>query len=402
MGQISISVDTTAEPAPAELGNLRAAAGEGVGTALLLATIVGSGIQAAELASGNEALALLANALATGAGLVALILAFGPLTGAHFNPLVTLAAVLLERMPPRRAAAYVLFQVAGAYLGVVLAHLMFGRPLVSASLHVRAGPQVLAEVVATFGLLLVVRTSARRASAAFAIAAYVTSAYWFTSSTAFANPAVTLARAATDSFAGIRAADVPAFLVAEVLGAGAAVALLAWLAPASHALRRGVMRGRSRAVEAPPAAPATPVKKVVFACVHNAGRSQMAAAFFNALADPTRARASSGGTRPADEVHPRVVIAMRELGIDLGGERPRALTSELAADVELLVTLGCGEACPSLPARARQDWPLDDPAELSLPGVRTVRDEIRRRVEALLEARGWALPEAAAGARTHP
>jgi arsenate reductase len=132
-----------------------------------------------------------------------------------------------------------------------------------------------------------------------------------------------------------------------------------------------------------------PVRTVIFACVHNAGRSQMAAAYFNALCDPAKARARSAGTRPAERVHPEVVEAMREQGIDLGGVRPQLLTPELAAGADLLVTMGCGEDCPLVPGLAREDWPLEDPAGLSLVRVRVVRDHIRARVETLLAARGW-------------
>jgi len=135
------------------------------------------------------------------------------------------------------------------------------------------------------------------------------------------------------------------------------------------------------------------VETVIFACVHNAGRSQMAAALFNALCDPAKARARSAGTRPAERVHPQVVEAMREQGIDLTGARPRLLTAELAAAAELLVTMGCGEDCPVVPGLAREDWPLEDPAGKSLERVRAVRERIRVRVERLLAARGWAKTE---------
>ena len=134
------------------------------------------------------------------------------------------------------------------------------------------------------------------------------------------------------------------------------------------------------------------MKTVLFACVHNAGRSQMAAALFDALADPARARAVSAGTQPGDRVHPAVVDAMREVGIDLAGARPRLLTEELAREVDLLVTMGCGEACPWVPGLEREDWPLDDPKGRPPDEVRRIRDEIERRVGELLRARGWARP----------
>ncbi|MCA1564482.1 MAG: aquaporin [Acidobacteria bacterium] len=208
---------------------------EACGTALLLAAVVGSGIMGERLAGGNVAVALLANTLATGAALVALILTFGPVSGAHFNPAVTLADASQGGLAWRDAAAYLAAQVAGAFAGVAAAHLMFGEPLFSASRHARGGGgQVFAEAVATFGLLSVVWGCARTRSAAvpFAVAAYITSAYWFTSSTSFANPAVTLARSFTDTFAGIRPADAPAFMIAQLAGAAAATALFRWLVPA--------------------------------------------------------------------------------------------------------------------------------------------------------------------------
>jgi glycerol uptake facilitator-like aquaporin len=207
-------------------------AAEGAGTALLLAAVVGSGIMGERLAGGNVAIALLANTLATGAALVALILCFGPISGAHFNPVVTLADAVQGRLPARTAAAYVAVQVAGAFAGVLLAHLMFGEPAFSMSTHERSGlAQALSEGVASFGLLAVIAGCARRQPNAvpFAVAAWITAAYWFTASTSFANPAVTLARAATDTFAGIRPADVPAFVAAQLAGAALATGFFRWL-----------------------------------------------------------------------------------------------------------------------------------------------------------------------------
>ena len=207
---------------------------EGVGTALLLATVIGSGIMADRLSSGNVALALLANSIATGAGLVALILTFGGISGAHFNPAVTVADATQGGLRWRDVAPYILAQVVGAFAGVALAHLMFEVPLFSAARHVRAGRgQLAGEFTATFGLVSVIRGCSRsRASMTpLAVAAYITAAYWFTSSTSFANPAVTLARAASDSFAGIRPGDTPGFIAAQALGAACATMLFRWLAP---------------------------------------------------------------------------------------------------------------------------------------------------------------------------
>jgi glycerol uptake facilitator-like aquaporin len=212
----------------------RRAAAEAVGTALLLASVVGSGIMAERLSGGNAAIALLANALATGAALVALVLAFGAISGAHFNPLVTLVEASRGALSWRLASDYAVAQVAGAFAGVALAHAMFELPLFSASTHVRTGAgQWIAEGVATFGLIatIVCTSRSRPGATPFAVAAFVTAAYWFTASTSFANPAVTLARAASDTFAGIRPADAPAFLLAQLAGAGCAGVFVRWLVP---------------------------------------------------------------------------------------------------------------------------------------------------------------------------
>src|SRR5580692_9521643 len=211
---------------------------EAVGTAPLLAAIVGSGIMGERLAGGNVAIALLANTLATGAMLVALILTFGPISGAHFNPVVTLADAWQRGIAWRHVPAYITVQFIGAFSGVATAHLMFGEPIFAASHHVRSGPsQVFSEFVATFGLVAVIWGCVRLRSSVvpFAVGAYITGAYWFTSSTSFANPAVTLARTASDTFAGIRPGDVPGFLVAQLAGAAAATALFRWLVPIRHA-----------------------------------------------------------------------------------------------------------------------------------------------------------------------
>ena len=209
---------------------------ETVGSAMLLAVVVGSGIMSGRLAGGHSALALLANTLATGAGLLALILAFGAVSGAHFNPVVTLCEAWQRKTAAQHAAPYIAAQVLGAFLGVAAAHAMFGLPLFSLSQHARAGAaQWWSECVATFGLIGVVMGCSRSRPAAtpFAVAAYITAAYWFTASTAFANPAVTLARAASDTFAGIRPRDTPGFILAQLAGMAAATPLFGWLYPAS-------------------------------------------------------------------------------------------------------------------------------------------------------------------------
>jgi len=208
---------------------------EFVGTAFLLAAVVGSGIMGERLAGGNVAIALLANTIATGAALIALILTFGSISGAHFNPAVTLADASQRGIPWRETPAYIIAQILGAYVGVACAHLMFGLSLFSASSHPRSGiSQDFSEFVATFGLLSVIWGCSRLRSSVvpFAVGAYITAAYWFTASTSFANPAVTLARAATNTFSGVRPTDVPGFIAAQLVGAAAATALFKWLVPA--------------------------------------------------------------------------------------------------------------------------------------------------------------------------
>jgi len=210
----------------------RAASAEAVGTAMLLAIVVGSGIMGERVAQGNAAIALLANSVATGAGLYALIVTFGPVSGAHFNPVVSVVSAWGGRLSPRQTFIYVLAQVIGAFIGVASAHLMFGMPIIQISTHVR--PTIgegFGELIATFGLVLVILLGLKFRADAIpaAVAAYITSAYWFTSSTSFANPAVTVARATTDTFAGISPQSVPMFVVGQIIGSVAAAMFACWL-----------------------------------------------------------------------------------------------------------------------------------------------------------------------------
>jgi glycerol uptake facilitator-like aquaporin len=215
--------------------NLRAKlTAEFLGSAFLVAAVIGSGIMGERLAGGNSAIALLANTIATGAALVALILTFGPISGAHFNPAVTLADAVEHGIPWPEAVAYMLAQCAGGIAGAVIAHLMFGLRWYTLSSHSRHGwALVLSEFVATFGLLSVIWGCSRLRSGAvpFAVATYITAAYWFTASTSFANPAVTIARSLSDTFAGIKLSDVPPFIAAQLAGALAATVLFRWLVP---------------------------------------------------------------------------------------------------------------------------------------------------------------------------
>lgn len=212
----------------------RRVSAEFLGTAFLVAAVVGSGIMAERLSGGNVALALLANTIATGAALVALILAFGPVSGAHLNPVVTLMDALEKGLPWAHTPHYVFGQILGGVCGTIMAHLMFGLSLVSYSNHVRQGPaQVFSEFVATFGLVSVIWGCSRLRSNAvpFAVGAYITAAYWFTASTSFANPAVTIARCLSNTFAGVRPVDVPWFVFAQFLGGFAATMVFRWLVP---------------------------------------------------------------------------------------------------------------------------------------------------------------------------
>lgn len=222
----------------------RRLAAEFLGTAFLVAAVVGSGIMGERLANGNVALALLANTIATGAALVALILTFGPISGAHLNPAVSLADSMEGGLRWTEAPAYICAQILGGIGGAMTAHAMFGLPLVSLSNHNRGGAtQAFSEFIATFGLLSVIWGCSRLRSDAvpFAVGAYITAAYWFTASTSFANPAVTIARSLSDTFSGIRPSHVPLFLVAQLAGAFAATLIFRWLVPSLREQARNVI-----------------------------------------------------------------------------------------------------------------------------------------------------------------
>jgi|SRR5208282_1647122 len=221
---------------------------EFMGTAFLVAAVIGSGIMADRLSNGNFALALLANTIATGATLVALILAFGQISGAHFNPVVSLMDALERGLPWSETPHYVVAQVLGGITGAVVAHVMFALPVISFSHHARSGPpQVFSEFVATFGLVSVIWgcSRLRSDSVAFAVGAYITAAYWFTPSTSFANPAVTIARCISNTFAGIRPVDVPWFVFAQFLGGLAATTAFRWLVPNLQVQAKNVLFARN-------------------------------------------------------------------------------------------------------------------------------------------------------------
>jgi glycerol uptake facilitator-like aquaporin/protein-tyrosine-phosphatase len=363
-----------------QIGLLRRVAAEFAGTCLLVAAVIGSGVMGDRLAGGNVAIALLANTIATGAALVALILTFGPISGAHFNPAVTLCDAMERGISWRDAGAYTVAQIAGGIAGAAVAHVMFGLPVFFFSQHARHGnAQVFSEFVATFGLMAVIWGVGKSRSGAvpFAVAAYIMAAYWFTASTSFANPAVTIARALSDTFAGIRPADAPAFIAAQFAGAITATFFFRWLVPSLPKVAPKVLLPHS-------AEGGGAMKTFIFACVHNAGRSQMAAAFFNLYAEPG-CRAISAGTQPAECVHPEVAAAMREIGIDLSAAKPQKLTDELARGADVLVTMGCGEQCPYVPGLRVVDWQIPDPKGQPMERVREIRDQIHEQVKALLK-----------------
>jgi len=353
---------------------IRQAGAEFIGTGLLVTVVVGSGIAAQRLSPGDAGLQLLESSIATALGLTVLIWVLGPVSGAHLNPVVTLVDRLLGRKRGAgRIAVYITAQMVGAIAGCALANAMFGAPTVLSS-KVRATPETaLAEVVATAGLVLVVfaltRTN-RPILIAPAVGAYIGAAYWFTSSTSFANPAVTVGRMFTDTFAGIAPSSVPWFVAAQLLAGALALLLVLALYP----------RSKETTMSA-----TTP--SVMFACVHNAGRSQMALGFFRELAGD-RAIVRSGGSAPGEALNPVAVAVMAEIGIDISDEAPKAWTPVSLQASDVIVTMGCGDECPFYPGKRYLDWELDDPAGQPIERVREIRDEIERRVQSLVAELG--------------
>jgi arsenate reductase len=450
---------------------------EFAGTGLLVAAVVGSGIAAARLSPQDVGLQLLENAIATALALGALILTFGPVSGAHLNPVVSTVDWWLGRrtgtgLTGSQLGGYIAAQTLGAIGGAVLADLMFGLPAVAWSHTRRSGGHLwLAETVATAGLVLLVvavARSGRTPAAPAAVGAYIGAAYWWTSSTSFANPAVTVGRMFSDTFAGVAPGSVPAFVVAQLVGGVLAAAAIAWWDPdacraaddvvvphteqkalpddhhagfrvCTQSSRRWPTRTPTRCststgVASPPAmppsrpnhppgpssppsacpstalaattasgatwsssnaaAPPSPDQRsvrvsdkpgVLFVCVHNAGRSQMAAGWLRHLAgDSVEVR--SAGSEPAEQINPIAVQAMAEVGIDITAEEPKKLDYATAQDSDVIVTMGCGDTCPVFPGKRYEDWQLTDPAGQPIDVVRTVRDQIRGRVEQLLAA----------------
>ncbi|WP_374122024.1 aquaporin [Frankia sp. AiPa1] len=356
---------------------------------LLAALVIGSGIAAQQLSPGQIGLQLVENAAATAAGLYAIILMVGPVSGAHFNPVVTAVDAAFGGLPWRDAAAYLPAQIAGCVAGAVLANLMFGRSAVSISTHHRAsGPHLLAEVVATAGLALLIFAlvrSERGERAPAAVGAYIGAAYWFTSSTSFANPAISVGRMFSDTFAGIAPASVPAFIAVQAAGGLVGYGLVRLFYPPTPTAPEQAPwphPGREPHLAKGPA-PVSEKPSVLFVCVHNAGRSQMAAGWLNHLA-AGRIEVRSAGSMPADQINPTAVTAMTEVGIDITAETPKILTVEAVQASDVVITMGCGDTCPIFPGRRYEDWKLDDPAGQGIDAVRPIRDDIRARVEKLI------------------
>lgn len=338
---------------------------EFLGSTFLIIAVIGSGIMATRMSPDDSGLQLLENAAATTGALIALILVFGSVSGAHFNPVVTIFSWLERKIETRTLATYVAVQTAGACSGAVIANLMFELDPINFSTKDRAsGAHWLSEVVATLGLLLVIHGCNRGGKSdatPYAVGVWIGGAYWFTSSTSFANPAVTIARMLSDSFAGIKPDSAPMFIVMQGLGLALAFPLINFIWP------------RRRTPE------------VLFVCIHNAGRSQMAAAFLRAYGG-RRVKVRSAGTAPADQINPIVVEAMAEIGIDLAksGAKPKRLEDAAVQSSDFVITMGCGDECPFYPGKQYRDWLLDDPAGQGIESVRVIRDQIDARVRELL------------------
>jgi len=366
------------------------AAAEGAGTALLVAAIVGSGIMAERLSAGNAAIALLANAIATGATLVAIILTFGAISGGHFNPAVTLMAALQGSARWPEAARYVGAQLIGGVVGVLAAHGMFREPLLQLSMHERSGgAQLLSEAVATVGLLAVVQSTSRRRleTAASAVGLYIVGAYWFTASTAFANPAVTVARTLTDTFTGIRAIDGAAFVAVQLATAATAAMFLPSLVQVSgaNAAEASVPSKSRRAISR---------QRVLILCTGNSARSQMAEGLLRSFGRDWF-EVFSAGTKPS-LVRPEAIAVMSELGIDLSSHRSKHVGEfdGQAFDYVITVCDNAKENCPIFPGRVeRLHWSFPDPAadqgteHERLESFRGVRDALATTILAFVAGR---------------
>jgi arsenate reductase len=385
----------------------RRLAAEMLGSALLAAVVVGSGIAAQQLSPGNAGLELLENAAATAAGLFSIILMVGPISGGHLNPVVSFVDAAFGGLSWRAAAAYLPAQVAGCVVGAVVANLMFSKPAVSLSTRHRAtAGHLLSEVVATLGLLLVIFALARTGrarNAPAAVGSYIGAAYFFTSSTSFANPAITVGRMFSNTFAGIAPSSAPTFIAGQVVGGLLAVGVIKVLYPGLTAGEAatvtfphpdaypdetavGEAPSGTASVEPSGRTKGVPVRDrpvVVFVCVHNAGRSVAASVLLDHYAQG-RIDVRSAGSEPAGELNPSVLEVLSERGLDASREFPKLLTDETARAADVVVTMGCGDACPLYPGKRYLDWDLVDPAGKSVEAVRPIVEDIDRRVRALL------------------
>jgi glycerol uptake facilitator-like aquaporin/protein-tyrosine-phosphatase len=458
-----------------------------LGSALLVAVVVGSGIAAQRLSPNDVGLQLLENSTATFLGLTVLILLFGPVSGAHLNPVVSLADWFLGRrsghgLPLSEVGGYAVAQVVGAVAGAVLANLMFGVGTTISTKDRTSAGHLLAEVVATtflVALIFALARTGRGALAAPAVGAYIGAAYWFTSSTSFANPAVTVGRIFSDTFAGIAPGSAGAFVGVQLVGliVGAAVTLALYpgvseraddvVLPWQNPPRDEAVAGNAENPHEPDldrrALPSTPqqetaldtttrdpypaivddltyayegvfstesvaaavaaarealepvatvrtylpilvarhakeqltsaaqvegriaktVPELLFVCVHNAGRSQMAAALAEHLS-ARRVHVRSAGSAPANEVNPTVIKVLAERGITLAAPYPKPLSDNVVRAADVIITMGCGDACPIFPGKRYEDWNVPDPADQPIEVVRDIRDDIQARVTALL------------------
>ena len=378
----------------------RQALAEFLGSAGLVTVVIGSGIAAQRLSPDDVGLQLLENALGTGAGLVALILAFGPVSGGHFNPVVTLADRIFGGVSTRQVAVYLPAQLAGGVVGAILANLMFSLPAVTISTHQRAsGGLWLSEALATFGLVVLIFglvSAVRGALAPFAVGAYITAAYFWSSSTSFANPMIDLARTLSDTFAGIAPSSVPMFVLLQAVGGALGVAAVALLYPriadrAGEAVvpHEETLTPPPGAAVADPAAPRlgripmTDRPTVLYACIHNSGRSVAAAVLTRHYAgDAVEVR--SAGSEPGSGVNPVVAQVLAERGLPVTGHTPTKLDADLVQAADVVITMGCGETCPVFPGKRYEDWTVEDPAGQDAETVRRIVDDVDSRVRRLL------------------
>ena len=343
---------------------------EFLGTAFLLAIVVGSGIMGEKLSGGNAAIALLANAIATGAGLFCLITIFGAISGAHFNTVVSLAESWRGDLAWKDALIYLISQISGGIVGVGLANYMFELPVFFASTKIREGnAQFVSEFVATFGLLAVIQAGAKFKPTAIAglVAAYITAAYWFTSSTSFANPAVTIARAFSDTFTGICPKNVLPFVISQFAGATISVLVFRWL------LKEKVMIEK---------------KKILILCTGNSARSQMAEGLLKHITQ-NKYDIFSAGTKPSI-VRPEAIKVLSEISIDISNNRSKSVDEFAGEEIAYILTVcdNAKEDCPYFPVKTKLiHRSFKDPAEVEgdeetrLNAFRKIRDEIKEYFE---------------------